>query len=188
MQEAQPRTRNEAAADVAESPLRLDMNGILEYQRNRFPYLLVDVATEVIPGRSAKGFKNLTANDWFFDCHWPGDPNMPGMLQIEALVQLSALMVLTMPGNKGKVVYIASADRLKFSRRVLPGDRLSMECELKSWSRGVGRCTARGAVDGEPACSAEFNFVLPDVLAQYRVGAPKARADGRDNDQGAPAT
>ncbi|MCB1789436.1 MAG: beta-hydroxyacyl-ACP dehydratase [Gammaproteobacteria bacterium] len=165
-----------AEAEVIEQPLRLDMKGLLEYQCNRFPYLLVDVATEIFPGRSAKGFKNLTANDWFFDCHWPGDPNMPGMLQVEALVQLSALTVLTLPGNKGKVVYIASANNLKFARRVLPGDCYEMECELTSWSRGVGRCKAKATVNGEFTCSAEFNFVMPDILEQYRVGRPRGEA------------
>lgn len=169
MHKVKHETPEEDGKPDAELPMRLGMQDILEYQRNRFPFLLVDVATEVVPGKSALGYKNLSANDWFFDCHWPGDPNMPGMLQVEALVQLSALMVLTLPGNKGKVVYIVSANHLKFARKILPGDRLDMHCELKSWARGVGRCTARGTVDGEFACSAEFNFVMPDILEQYRV-------------------
>ena len=84
--------------------IQLNHSEILEYQKNRFPYLMIDMATEVIPGESAKGFKNLTSNDWFFECHFEGDPNMPGMLQVEALVQMSALSVLTLPENKGKVV------------------------------------------------------------------------------------
>ena len=175
MQNAEQKTSAEEHEGTGMDALRLDMNGILEYQRNRFPYLMVDVATEVVPGRSAKGYKNLTANDWFFDCHWPGDPNMPGMLQVEALVQLSALTVLTLPGNKGKVVYIVSANKLKFARKVLPGDCFSMVCELKSWSRGVGRCTARATVDDELACTAEFNFVMPDILDKYRVASGGAR-------------
>ena len=98
--------------------ITLDFEGILEYQKNRFPYLMIDVATEIIPGKSAKGFKNLTSNDWFFDCHFEGDPNMPGMLQAEALVQMSALSVLTLPGNKGKVVYLVSAEKIKLFSRV----------------------------------------------------------------------
>ena len=176
MQEDEQSIPDSESDETIAEPLYLDTNAIMAYQRNRFPYLLVDVATEVIPGRSAKGFKNLTANDWFFECHWPGDPNMPGMLQIEALVQLSALTVLTLPGNKGKVVYIASANNLKFARRVLPGDCLSMTCELKSWLRGVGRCIAKGSVGDEFACAAEFTFVMPDILAQYKVGASKKDA------------
>ena len=104
--------------------MKLDIKGILEYQQNRYPYLLVDIVEEVIPGVSAKGYKNLSINDWFFDCHFPGDPNMPGMLQIEAMVQLSALTILTLDGNKGKVAYLSSASNLKWFRKVVPGDRL----------------------------------------------------------------
>ena len=85
----------------------LDNKDILTYQRNRFPYLMIDVAEDVVPGKSVKGYKNLTANDWFFKCHFPGDPNMPGLLQIEAIVQLSALAILTLSGNKGKVMYLS---------------------------------------------------------------------------------
>ena len=79
--------------------LHLDLIGIQEYQQNRYPYLLVDVAEEVVPGVSAKGYKDLSINDWFFDCHFPGDPNMPGMLQIEAMVQLCALTILTLEAS-----------------------------------------------------------------------------------------
>ena len=90
--------------------LILDKRGIHEYQQNRHPYLLIDFAEEVIPGVSAKGYKDLTLNDWFFKVHFPGDPNMPGMLQIEALVQMCALIVLTLPGNKGKIVELQTEE------------------------------------------------------------------------------
>ncbi len=160
---------NPLAEEVKAEILRLDLNGIHEYQKNRYPYLLIDVAEEVIPGVSAKGYKNLTANDWFFECHFPGDPNMPGMLQIEALVQLSALTVLTLPGNKGKIAYLASADHLKFMRKILPGDRLDLEATLHSWKRGVGRCSGKGSVNGKPAFQAEFAIVLPDILSEYKL-------------------
>ena len=120
--------------------MKLDIKGILEYQQNRYPYLLVDVVEEVIPGVSAKGYKNLSINDWFFDCHFPGDPNMPGMLQIEAMVQLSALTILTLDGNKGKVAYLSSASKLKWSRKVVPGDRLDMDTKLVSFKKTFLSC------------------------------------------------
>ena len=97
--------------------LTLNKSQILEYQKNRPPYLMIDEATEVIPGLSAKGFKYLNENEWFFKVHWEGDPNMPGMLQIEALVQMSALSILTLPGNKGKVMYLVNANNLKFFKK-----------------------------------------------------------------------
>ena len=149
--------------------LRLDLNGIHEYQQNRYPYLLIDFAEEVIPGVSAKGYKDLTQKDWFFECHWPGDPNMPGMLQIEALIQMAALMVLTLPGNKGKIVYLTSANNIKLSKKIVPGDRLDIETKLLSWKRGVGSCSSLGSVNREIACRAEFNIVMPDILNKYKV-------------------
>ena len=68
----------------------LDKKKILEYQQNEPPYLMIDYAEEVIPGVSSKGYKDLKDDEWFFKVHWKNDPNMPGMLQIESLVQMSA--------------------------------------------------------------------------------------------------
>ena len=94
--------------------ISLNKKQILEYQQNKPPYLMIDEALEIIPGKSAKGFKQLEDDEWFFKVHWENDPNMPGMLQVEALVQMSALAILTMPDNKGKVMYLTSANNLKF--------------------------------------------------------------------------
>ena len=149
--------------------IQLNHSEILEYQKNRFPYLMIDMATEVIPGESAKGFKNLTSNDWFFECHFEGDPNMPGMLQVESLVQMSALSVLTLPGNKGKVVYLISANNIKLSRKVVVGDCFEIETKLLKWKRGLGSCEGVGKVNGEVACKAEFNIVMPDLIKEYKV-------------------
>lgn len=150
-------------------PLRLGLRGLHEHQQNRHPFLMVDVAEEVIPGDSARGYKDLTEEDWFFKVHWPGDPNMPGMLQIEALVQICALTVLTLPGNKGKVVYLTSASDIKLYRKVVPGDRLYLETKLHSWKRGVGRCSGVGIVNNETVCRADFSIVMPDILDRYKV-------------------
>ena len=149
--------------------LRLDLNGLHEYQQNRYPYLLIDVAEEVIPGKSAKGYKNLTINDWWFEVHFPDDPSMPGALQIEAIVQLGALMVTTLPGNKGKVVYLTSANNLKFLKKIVPGDRLDIVTELMRWKRGLGNCTGAGYVSGEKVCSLDFNIVMPHILEGFKV-------------------
>ncbi len=153
--------------------LRLDINGIHEYQQNRYPYLLIDVAEEVIPGVSAKGYKNLPIDYWFFEVHFPGDPNMPGMLQIEALVQMCALTVLTLPGNKGKVVYLTTANNIKLFKKIVPGDQLDIETKLLSWKRGIGNCSGIGSVSGEIACRADFTIVVPDILNEYRVLSKK---------------
>ena len=93
--------------------LILDKKAILEFQQNRPPYLMIDHATEVVPGVSSRGYKDLKKDEWFFEVHWPNDPNMPGMLQIEALVQMSSLAILTLPNNKGKIMYLASSNNLR---------------------------------------------------------------------------
>ena len=147
--------------------LKLDKNQIYEYQQNREPYLLIDEATEVIPGKSAKGFKILKNNEWFFKVHWPNDPNMPGMLQIESLVQMSALAILTLPNNKGKVMYLASANNLKFVKKILPDTKLDIFTEIKSFKRGIATCKGEGYIKKELACKAEFNLVLPGEIEKY---------------------
>ena len=149
--------------------LKLNLDGIYEYQQNRPPYLLIDAADEVIPGVSARGYKKLSQDDWWFEVHWPGDPNMPGMLQIEALVQLGALTVLTLPGNKGKKVYLTSANKLKFVKKITPGDCLNIIVKLLSWKRGVGTCSGIGKVGDSIACQAEFTFVLPEIINDFLV-------------------
>ena len=149
--------------------IKLDLKGIHKYQQNRYPYLLIEVAEEIIPGKSARGYKNLTMDDWWFEVHFPDDPNMPGALQMEAIVQLGALMVTTLPGNKGKVVYLTSANNLKLIKKILPGVRLDIETELLSWKRGLGKCFGAGYVNGEKVCSLDFNIVMPHILEEYKV-------------------
>ena len=148
--------------------MKLDKKEILEYQQNRSPYLMIDFVDEVIPGKSAKGYKNLTEDEWFFKVHWPKDPNMPGMLQIESLVQMCALSLLTLPGNKGKLVYLISADKIKLKKKVIPNDRLYIETNVNSYNRGIAKCQGRGEVDNKLACSAEFTIVMPHIINYYK--------------------
>ena len=142
----------------------LDKNAILEYQRNRPPYLMVDYVTEVIPGVSANGYKDLTDEDWFFKCHFPGDPNMPGMLQTEALIQMSALIIQTMPGNKRKTLYLVDSNNLKFFKKILPGDKLNIFSKLISSNRGLFKFDAEGFVENQKACKASFTLVIPGSI------------------------
>lgn len=148
--------------------LTLNKSQILEYQKNRPPYLMIDEATEVIPGLSAKGFKYLNENEWFFEVHWEGDPNMPGMLQIEALVQMSALSILTLPGNKGKVMYLVNANNLKFFKKVLPGSKYIIETIIKSYKRGIALCEGKAYVNKELVSKAEFSLALLEELKIYK--------------------
>ena len=149
--------------------ISLDKRGIHEHQQNREPYLLIDYATEIYPGKSAKGYKDLTKDEWFFKVHWPQDPNMPGMLQIEALVQMSALSILTLPGNKGKTMYLTSAHNLKFIKKILTSTRLYIETKIKSFKRGLAICEGVGLVGNMTACKADFNLILPEEIKKYNL-------------------
>ena len=149
--------------------MKLDKKQIWEYQQNKPPYLMIDYAEEVIPGISAKGYKNLYEDEWFFKVHWPSDPNMPGMLQIESLVQMSALAILSLPNNKGKIMYLVSANKLKFHKKVIPNDRLYLETSVKSYKRGLAICDGIGKVKNEIVCRAEFNIVLPDEIKKFSL-------------------
>ena len=148
--------------------MQLDLKGIHKYQQNRDPYLLIDYVDKVIPGKIANGYKDLK-NDWFFKVHWPSDPNMPGMLQVEALVQMAALTILTMPNNKGKIVYLTSANKLLFKKKIVPGDRLYLKTQLHSWKRGIAKCSGKGTINNQLACSAEFTLILPEKIKDFAV-------------------
>ena len=149
--------------------MELDKKKILEYQQNREPYLLIDHATEVVPGISSKGYKILKNDEWFFKVHWPNDPNMPGMLQIEALVQMCALSILTLPNNKGKIVYLVKANNLKFIKKIVPETKFEINTKILSFKRGMAHCEGFGSINQEIACKADFILILPDVIKSYNL-------------------
>jgi len=149
--------------------LILNLQGIKDYQQNREPYLLIDYASEVIPGVSAKGYKDLKESEWFFKVHWPNNPNMPGMLQVESMVQMCALAILSLPGNKGKIVYLTSANNLKFIKKIVPNSRLNIETKIKNFKRGVANCEGLGKIDEEIVCKADFNLIFPDEIKKYNI-------------------
>ena len=124
----------------------------------------MDYASKVIPGKSVEGYKMLKKNEWFFKVHWPGDPNMPGMLQVEALVQMSSLIVLTMPKMSGKTLYLADSNNIKFFKKILPGDKLRIFSKLVSSSRGLYKFEAEGYVKQKIACKASFTLILPSSV------------------------
>lgn len=149
--------------------LKLRKKEILEYQQNRPPYLMIDEATEVLPGVSSNGFKDFNHDEWFFTVHWKDDPNVPGMLQIESLVQMSSLAVLTLPGNKGKILYLTGANNLKFYKKIRPGNRLLIETKLKTFKRGIALCEGTGLINDTIVCKAEFNLVLPEEIKKFNL-------------------
>ena len=110
--------------------MKLNRKQIIKIQKNRDPYLLIDYATKVVPGKSVEGYKILKKNEWFFKVHWEGDPNMPGMLQVEAMVQMSSLIIFTLPDMSGKILYLTNSNNIKFFKKIIPGDKLKIFSKL----------------------------------------------------------
>ena len=128
---------------------------------------MMDYATKVIPGNLSEGYKDLTPNEWFFEVHWKNDPNMPGMLQIEALVQVGSLAILSLPNLSGKILYLTSADKLKFYKKILIGDRLEIKTKLLEWKRGMGKFFGEGYVKNNIVCKANFTLILPGLIKKF---------------------
>jgi len=139
---------------------------LLDYQPNRYPFLMIDFVTKVIPGKIANGYKNFTNNEWFFPTHFPGHPNVPGALQLEALAQMLTVAITTLPGYKGKITH-AISHTVRFKREILPGERLEIETKVLSWKRGLCKGLGKGIVAGEVACEAEMIITIPEILDQY---------------------
>ena len=141
--------------------MKLSRKQIIKIQKNRDPYLLIDYATKVVPGKSVEGYKILKKNEWFFKVHWPGDPNMPGMLQVEAMVQMSSLIIFTLPNINEKTLYLADSNNIKFFKKIVPGDKLKIVSKLISNSRGLYKFESEGYVRKKIACKANFTLILP---------------------------
>lgn len=130
---------------------------------HRYPFLLVDKVIELEEGKRAVGIKNVTANEPFFQGHFPGNPIMPGVLIIEALAQVGCVAMLTVEENKGKLGVFAGIDEVRFRRQVLPGDTLRLVCEMKALKRGIGKAHAVAYVGDDIAAEGELMFALVDV-------------------------
>ena len=143
-----------------------------KYQPNRYPFLMIDVVVEVIPGVSARGYKNLTRNEWYFPAHFPDGPNMPGALQLEALAQMLTVAITTLPGLQGKVTH-ALSHTVRFRKEVLPGDKFEIFTKVVSWNRGIAKGTGVGMTNGDVACEAEMLIAIPDLLEKY---LPKSKS------------
>ncbi|MCI8505999.1 MAG: 3-hydroxyacyl-ACP dehydratase FabZ [Lachnospiraceae bacterium] len=126
---------------------------------HRHPFLLVDCIEELEPGSRAVGYKCVTFREDFFQGHFPEEPVMPGVLIVEALAQVGAVAVLSLEDNRGKTAYFGAINNARFRRKVVPGDRLRLECEIVKSKGPVGVGKATATVDGEVAVTAELTFV-----------------------------
>jgi 3-hydroxyacyl-[acyl-carrier-protein] dehydratase len=140
----------------------LNIQEILDNLPHRYPMLLVDRILEMEPGKYAKGLKNVTINEAFFQGHYPGKPIMPGVLIIEAMAQAAAVMLIAAPEHQGRIPLIGAIDNVKFKRIVVPGDQLITVVEVE-WMRGsIGRFKGTASVEGETVAQMQMTFKLQD--------------------------
>ena len=141
-------------------PRTLNAAQLAEILPQRYPFALVDKITDYQPGVWARGVKCVTLNEPFFQGHFPGQPVMPGVLILEALAQTGAVAALSLPENRGKLALFGGVKQARFRRQVVPGDVLTLECELveQHGPMGIGKATAW--VDGVRGVNAELTFVI----------------------------
>lgn len=142
--------------------MRLNSDEIEKILPHRYPFLLVDRIEDGEPGSWARGIKCVTANEPFFQGHFPGAKVMPGVLIIEALAQVGAVAILSEEENAGKLVFFGGIKHARFRRKVLPGDVLELSCELTNRRGALGIGKAIATVNGEKACEAELSFAIGD--------------------------
>lgn len=133
---------------------------IREILPHRYPFLLVDRIVEIEEGKSIKGYKNVSANEQFFQGHFPKEPVMPGVLILEAIAQVGAVALLSKEEFKGKIPLFAGADKVRFRQKVVPGDRLELSCEIVKLRGPIGIGKGIAKVDGKKVCEAEIMFAI----------------------------
>ncbi len=141
----------------------MDIKEIKKILPHRYPFLLVDRIIEIEPGKRVVGIKNVTANEPFFQGHFPDYPVMPGVLIVEALAQVSAFLVMSEPANKDKIGVLAGIDQMRFKKQVFPGDTLTLCAELVAFKRGVGKANVCATVEGETAATGTVMFAITEA-------------------------
>ncbi|PIE23277.1 MAG: 3-hydroxyacyl-[acyl-carrier-protein] dehydratase FabZ [Planctomycetota bacterium] len=141
----------------------MNIRDILGLLPHRYPFLLVDRVVEIEGYRRAVGIKNVTFNEPFFQGHWPGQPIMPGVLQLEAMAQMAGLLLFRKLENTGKLAVLWSIDRVKLRGAVTPGDQLRIEVETIRSRPGMGHVQARCKVAGKLVAEAQLKFTLVDA-------------------------
>ena len=140
----------------------LNIKEIKEILPHRYPFLLVDRVIEMEIGdkKFVRAYKNVSANEEFFQGHYPEEPIMPGVLQIEALAQTGAVAILSMEKFKGKTPLFAGTNKVRFKSKVVPGDRLDLYCEIIKIKGPIGIGKGIASVDGKIVCEAEILFAI----------------------------
>lgn len=138
----------------------LTVKEIKDILPHRYPFLMIDRVEEVVEGKSAKGYKNVTINENFFNGHFPEYPVMPGVLILEALAQMGAICILSQEEFKGKIGFLVGADKVRWKKQVMPGDKLDLEIEIVKLRGGIGIGKGKATVDGNLVCEGEIMFAI----------------------------
>ncbi|MBI3039154.1 UDP-3-O-[3-hydroxymyristoyl] N-acetylglucosamine deacetylase [bacterium] len=138
----------------------LDINAIREVIPHRYPFLLVDKILTYELGKSAVGIKNVTANEEFFNGHFPRQPVMPGVLIVEAMAQVAGVLLLSEPAHKGKLPYFVGIDNVRFRKPVVPGDRLEIHVNVLKVRGNTGKVAVEGKVEGKVVASGDLMFTI----------------------------
>ena len=143
----------------------IDINQIIKLIPHRYPFLLVDRVTDLEVGKSVTGIKNITMNEPQFIGHFPDRPVMPGVLIIEAMAQISAILVAkSMDSTEDKEVFFMSIENAKFRKIVEPGDQLILKASITQNRGSVWKFAAQSLVDGKVAAEASFTAMVRDKL------------------------
>ena len=147
--------------------LIVDYRNIGDYLKNTAPYIFVDKA-EVEVGKSAHGIKNFAHNEWYFQCHFPDDPIVPGVFQIEAITQTTALAIHPIEGMEGKKILLKKFINIDFIHGVRPGDQLNIDANIISFRRGIIKAEGEAYImeDGQKkiTCKAEYQMIVPELF------------------------
>ena len=142
--------------------MELNSNQIEEIIPHRYPFLLVDKIIQCVPGQKAVGIKCVTANEMHFMGHFPKKHVMPGVLILEALAQTGAVAILSEEENKGKITLFGGVKQARFRRQVVPGDVLTLSCEIITRKGPIGIGKAVALLEGKPAVTAELTFAIEE--------------------------
>jgi len=126
----------------------MDIQQILTRLPQRYPFLLVDRILEIVPGERIVGLKNVSINEPFFTGHFPGNPVMPGVLIVEAMVQVAAVLVSLRPDIEGRLIHLANLERIRFRRPVRPGDQLITTVVALRQKGPFGKAQVTATVEG----------------------------------------